>query len=258
MLTKLTKYEWMATARYMIPLYIVLAFITIFTKIALTLSTGNRIVFALSNILFVLYIISIIVIAVTTFLLIIMRFYKNLLTGEGYLMFTLPVKVHDLINAKLIISILWGVLSILICFFSLLLVIPSCSAIIPNASSFTLSTFFNMFTDYGIGKTVLLLLLFLMILVYNILTFYASIAIGQNISSNKVFGSLIAYICIYTICQMFAGLLLLAAMLFKIDLNDEKLMITVATYLGLIISTIGSIVFYTIINNTLKKHLNLE
>lgn len=258
MLTKLMKYELSATARYLMPLYIVLAFLTLFTKFTLTISTTNLILLALSSIFYFLYIISIIIVAVTTFLLIIMRFYKNLFTGEGYLMFTLPVKVHELINSKLIISILWTVLSILLCFFSLLIVIPSTTALSPNASSFTLSALYDMAVNYGMGKTLLLLLMAFMMLIYNILAFYASIAVGQSISSNKVFGSLIAYIGIYTICQMFSGMLIVVLMLLNIDVNDERLILTVVLTIGLIVSTIGSAVFYTVIHRFLKKRLNLE
>lgn len=258
MLTKLIKYELSATARYLMPLYVVLAFLTFFTKFTLTISSNSKILLALSSIFYFLYIISIIIVAVTTFLLIIMRFYKNLFTGEGYLMFTLPVKVHELINSKLIISILWAVLSILLCFSSLLFVIPSTTALSPNASSFTLSTFYDMAVNYGMGKSVLLLLMAFMMLVYNILIFFASIAVGQSISSNKVFGSLIAYIGIYTICQMFSGMLIVVLMIFNIDVNDESLIITLVITLGLLISTIGSTVFYTVIHHFLKKRLNLE
>ena len=258
MLTKLMKYEFNATARFLMPLYIMLAFLTLFTKLTLSISTDNYLLLVLSNIFYFLYIISIIVVAVTTFLLIIMRFYKNLFSGEGYLMFTLPVKVHELINSKLIISILWAVLSILLCFSSLLLVIPSTAALNPSASSFTLSTFYNMAVNYGMGKTFFALLMIFMMLVYNILTFYASIAVGQSISSNKIVGSLIAYIGIYTIGQMFSGILLVILMLLKIDVNDEGLILTLVLTLGLLVSTIGSVVFYTVIHRFLKRRLNLE
>lgn len=258
MLTKLMKYEWIATARYLIPLYIVLAFMTVFSKIVLSLSIFNGKLLFVSNSIFLLYILSIITVAITTFLLIIMRFYKNLLTGEGYLMFTLPVKVHELITSKLIISMLWVILSFLFCFGSLLLVIPSTTAINPNASSFTLTTIFNEITIYGVGRTLFFILFLFLILVFNILTFYASIAVGQSISTNKIFGSIVAYISIYTICQVFAGILILIGILFNIDVNDDKMIMTLVITLGIVLAVIGIIVFYAFTNNVLKKRLNLE
>lgn len=257
MLTKLTKYEWMATARYMIPLYIVLAFMTIFSKVVLSLFTFNSKLLFIPTSIFTIYIISIITIAITTFLLIIMRFYKNLLTGEGYLMFTLPAKVHDLISSKLIISMLWVVLSILLCIASLLIVIPSTTSIIPGASSFTLSNIMKGFTPDGISIGFFLLFLILVI-VFNILTFYTSIAVGQSISSNKIFGSIIAYVCIYTICQVVAGLCLLVGWLFNPNLNDDKLILRLIMSFGIVFESIGIIIFFAFTNYVLKKRLNLE
>ncbi len=40
---------------------------------------------------------------ILTFILLGMRYYKNFFTDEGYLTFTLPVKLHSLINSKLIL-----------------------------------------------------------------------------------------------------------------------------------------------------------
>ena len=45
------------------------------------------------------------------FVLIAMRIYKNFFTDEGYLTFTLPVKLHTLINSKLIMGVTMSALS---------------------------------------------------------------------------------------------------------------------------------------------------
>jgi hypothetical protein len=42
------------------------------------------------------------------------RYYKNLFTDHGYLMNTLPVKSTDLINAKLIVAVIWQLISYLL------------------------------------------------------------------------------------------------------------------------------------------------
>ena len=69
----------------------------------------------------VAYVISIVASLAVTFILIILRFYKNLMSEEGYLMFTLPVKTSQLINSKLIVSIFWCLTSILVVISSLLI-----------------------------------------------------------------------------------------------------------------------------------------
>jgi hypothetical protein len=46
-----------------------------------------------------------------TLIVLIQRFYKNLLGDEGYLMFTLPVQSWSHILSKLAVSMLWTVVS---------------------------------------------------------------------------------------------------------------------------------------------------
>ena len=45
--------------------------------------------------------------SILAFVLMIYRFYKNLMTDEGYLMFTLPVTTGQLIWSKMIVSAVW-------------------------------------------------------------------------------------------------------------------------------------------------------
>ena len=125
MLTKLLKYEYRATAIYFLPIYAAILVVSVMTY-------GLRILreslhdyssaliaqglFTFSSI----YALLAFGLAVTTFVVIIIRFYKNLLGNEGYLMFTLPVSVEQNILAKLIPAMTWflgscvlGVLTIL-------------------------------------------------------------------------------------------------------------------------------------------------
>ena len=53
-------------------------------------------------------------ICVVTFIMTIQRFYKNMLGREGYLMFTLPVSVSKLIWSKLIVVMVWIILSVIV------------------------------------------------------------------------------------------------------------------------------------------------
>ena len=61
-----------------------------------------------------LWVLALIFGTVMTLVLMIQRFYKNYLTDEGYLMFTLPVSVHSMIFSKLIVAIVWIILTVLV------------------------------------------------------------------------------------------------------------------------------------------------
>ena len=97
MLGKLLKYEYKATSRYFIGLYIVLALLTIGNKIMLIIEDTSdvqlRVVDILFGIIMASYVIAIIAIAVATVVLMLRRFYFNMLKDEGYLTFTLPATV---------------------------------------------------------------------------------------------------------------------------------------------------------------------
>ena len=49
-----------------------------------------------------------------TAIFVLIRFYKNFFTDEGYLTFTLPVKRSTLLNAKTANAMIWGFLLILV------------------------------------------------------------------------------------------------------------------------------------------------
>ena len=123
MLGKLLKHEIKATSREYLLLYGAFLIITIFNKIFLEVNTGRRntMISIFQNIFMAAYVLMCMTIFIVTIILIIRRFYKNLLGDEGYLMFTLPVKTYELILSKLVISLLWFVLSfviyILYCYF---------------------------------------------------------------------------------------------------------------------------------------------
>lgn len=129
MLTKLLKYEYRATAIYFLPIYAAILVVSVMTYglRALQESLHDYSSALIAQGLFTfssIYALLAFGLAVTTFVVIIIRFYKNLLGNEGYLMFTLPVSVEQNILAKLIPAMTWflgscvlGVLTILPVFF---------------------------------------------------------------------------------------------------------------------------------------------
>lgn len=118
MLGKLLKYEYKATSRYFIGLYIVLALLTIGNKIMLIIEDTSdvqlRVVDILFGIIMASYVIAIIAIAVATVVLMLRRFYFNMLKDEGYLTFTLPATVGKHIASKMIVCITWVIATVVL------------------------------------------------------------------------------------------------------------------------------------------------
>ncbi|MGL6174678.1 MAG: hypothetical protein ACRC1P_08745 [Cellulosilyticaceae bacterium] len=113
MLSKLLKYELKATARTFIPMYIALIIFAIIQRVIGRETIGNfeELNFAgeITTIVIVALFIALVVI---TIVVVIQRFYKNLLRDEGYLMMTLPVSTRKLILSKLLATFVWIIGSI--------------------------------------------------------------------------------------------------------------------------------------------------
>ncbi len=106
MLTRLLKYEFKDTAR-IIPFFYLITLI--FAGMVLSAKTLNIEWFQVTT--SVLLLILGIAVSIITFVIIVIRFYKNLFSNEGYLMFTLPVKPYMLLASKTIVSLFWMILS---------------------------------------------------------------------------------------------------------------------------------------------------
>lgn len=112
MLTKLLKYEYRATARFLLPLYLGVLFLIMLNVIFMRLGnsfaalSGTSLYTAGIAILTVLCVLGFWAIFVISLVIAVQRFY-GLLGMRGYLMFSLPVTADQLIASKLICSVSW-------------------------------------------------------------------------------------------------------------------------------------------------------
>ena len=197
MLGKLIKYEFRATAIYFLPIYVVLVLVSglryVVSLISQRFSNGFSAFSGFS--LSAIYLLLALGLAITTFIVIIIRFYKNLLGTEGYLMFTLPVSVEQNILAKLIPSVVWFFGS---CVLGMLTIAPAMGLRF-NDNPFT------MFTGIRLGDVPQILLAVLMVigsLAGTFLFYYLCMCIGQMFNSHRFLVSAGAYIVIQTVLQI--------------------------------------------------------
>ena len=116
MLGKVFKHEMKSTSRLFLPLMIGFIAITLLCKFTFETSYSailgnNRLMETITVIFFVLYFIYIIALFVMTSVFIVMHFYKTMVSDQGYLTNTLPVKMSTLINAKLLSAVLWEIIA---------------------------------------------------------------------------------------------------------------------------------------------------
>ena len=131
MLGKLLKYEFKATARMYFPLYLAVLLLALLGRLSIggnilnaaqvleSYGEGGGGLFstflgALAAIALVFYGLGLLGAYVVHFVITIQRFWKSLMGDEGYLMFTLPVSVDQLLWSKAIAAAVWGAATFLV------------------------------------------------------------------------------------------------------------------------------------------------
>ena len=195
MLGKLLKYEYKATSRYFIGLYIVLALLTIGNKIMLIIEDTSdvqlRVVDILFGIIMASYVIAIIAIAVATVVLMLRRFYFNMLKDEGYLTFTLPATVGQHIASKMIVCITWVIATVVLTGVSIFVVTYSKDIDYAGGISYSV----QKLTQLGAWGYVAEGIIAAIVTVIGMpILMYACLSIGQLYTKHRVVGAILAYI----------------------------------------------------------------
>lgn len=267
MLAKLIKYEIKDTARLFLPFYAALLIFAVINTVFLHIGQGLPRLGAAWSISFFLtmtvYMLLFATIIALTFIVVILRFYRNLLGNEGYLMFTLPATTWQHILSKLTVGFLWTICSG---------IVAGCSLMI-----FTVGTDFlpQLFTSIGqvlqevwiamgahlIAYIIELILVVVVELATGIGMIYAAIAIGHMVNRHRILGSFGAFLVIQVAIQMIGSLVVL------LFLNDHLLAgFALHPFSSLHLLFIGSLllnvaiggVLFFITHRILDRHLNLE
>ena len=271
MLRKLLKHEFRATGRVMLPMYLVLLVTALGSNLAGRGMIGRSDVLNILGTLIVMaFGFAICGVLLMSFVLMIQRFYKNLLQDEGYLMFTLPVSVHQHIWSKLIVSAVWFIVTVL--------AVVLAGMIVAYDVGF-LRAFFNFLGEFFQGLRLLKIsealngtvylaeaavLVFLAMAVFS-LQFYAALAAGHSRPDHKMVWSVAWFFGFQFALQFLGSLLFMALDRLRIPnfLNiDWDMSAAAAIHIGLLFM-IGCVVvygaiFYAVTAFFLEKHLNLE
>lgn len=269
MLGKLIKYEFKGTARLYLPFFALLILLTAVNRISLQFGLGHSQAMEIPAVIsMMLYIIAVVAIFVIAMVATVQRFYKNFMTDEGYLMFTLPVSQDGLILSKLIVATIWNIFSILIAMFSLffLMIDGNIWSVMVEGmgelQSLAAANGINLFSICAVT-----LLAMLASLIVGILQIYASIVIGCTSSRHKLILGLGVYLGFNVVMQT-ASLLLLPFItnwLTKItEPGGSPTPTQIAEFfqgtmlLGMVFALVFGVAFYVITRLMLKKKLNLE
>lgn len=275
MLGKLIGHEFKITARYFIPMYICLGVVTLLLKLSWFFTVDNDVIFMgsadsflnLVNVLLItVYVIVIIAIFLLTYFIILRRFYTNMFSDEGYLMFTLPVTTKQLINSKLIVAFIWQFLMVpAMCLsFFILFVNTDILRELPYAWNALMKEIhilnisgFQIWLIIGEFAVVFLTEMLLFILLC-----YLSMTIGQQfLTEHRLLGSVLAFLAIYTIESLITSLVTMVTGNISVELmtfQDFSRYFNTVLPLAILTDLIYIIIYYVIVHHLLDKKLNLN
>ena len=282
MLGQLIKHEFRATARRMLPALGVLVLLGLLANLSfrvLDSGYGGTPLRILLVLFIIAFFIGMIVAWVMALVMMISRFYRNLLKDEGYLMFTLPTNTHALIWSKLIVSTVWFIVTALLIF--LLVMLTGANLARMNGEDLSgvfhgLGEALDVLRSMGVtnGSLVLLGVEFVAAVVITSLTtclqFYAAMGLGQMSDDHKGLWSVLAFVGLSFAFQflsttVFAGMTGTETMNIVVA-NLEELMQTapgivraINTGMGgtMLLELIQGVILYLITSLTLSKKLNL-
>lgn len=266
MLRKLIKHEFRATGRFMWVIYLAMLVLSVAANVSMRMldRTDNRILNGIMIFVLVAWVLALVIGGVMITVLLIQRFYKNLLTDEGYLMFTLPATAHHLVLSKLIVAVVWFVVTILAYVLCVFLAVVD-NAVLRNMMEILRTMYESFSAHYAINGVAVVLEVLLLLVVStaaSCLQFYSAMSIGYGFTNHKGLWSVVSYFIISFALQIISTVAMAGTDL--LDLGEGIMDLTAMqtwhlTMLGAtgVMLVLGA-VFYIITVLNLQKRLNLS
>ena len=262
MLTSLMKYEFKAMARIFLPLFAALFILSCVNRLLINLPLSAPAIIAsiISGLL-------IAGIAVLVFVLILQRFWNNLMTNEGYLMMTLPVSTDSLILSKLFVSAGLSIVSFFVVIASIMIMTSTWISLLDFAQAMRYILSYIHFDSPLIFILILqTITLVVMGLLCGILMLYACMSLSMLVNRRRILFAFGAFIVLSTIIQtltVFFSYVIGAIGIFEhLDLMFENLsyfgMSQAVILTTLLLNTVGCAVYYFITRYMLSRRLNLH
>lgn len=209
MLGRLFKYELKANSKVLVPIYIAFIAITIISRVSIDLQVDEGSLWSFINGmgLFV-FIISAITMFVATAIVIIWRFYRNTSSDEGYLLFTLPVKVDYIIISEFLCALIWGFLMSVFAVLGIFLMIFNRNV---DDNIINFSYFGNILSSLTADGIKAIFYLFLDILIstfQEIMSIYCAISLASLFNKHRLIFSATFYIGLLIVVNAFAILIM--------------------------------------------------
>lgn len=269
MVKKLFKHEFLSLARLFVPVYAIFIAVSILGRVMQFFESDNIVYGILMVLSVVIYFIAVSALTLLTTVFCVVRYYKNMFTGEGYLTFTLPVTPTQHIMVKTVTAVAFQVMTGFMILFSLSIITMGEGL---NEFIKALAYLLNMVDSQLAVHIGLYVLEFLVMLIVSgtsgILLFYTCITIGQTFRKNRVLGAVGVYFAYQVAMQTLGSIISIIASISISDEFAEKVGVFIEEHIigflhgvfcgSIVLTVLISFVYFLIIKSIIKNKLNLE
>ncbi len=276
MVKKLFKYEWISGRRFIVPLSLVVLGLAVLGRLVYLFDPSEisfvplSIVLSLSQGLVSFFnVLGVGALFIVSEIMLIIRFYRNIVGQEGYLTMTLPVTPGTHVLVKTVFSVivsLWNVI-VSVCALLILGIGTDVEMEILNELYYAASSIIERlgavnFAFYIVEGFIALVALFF----FQFSLLYACISVGQLLKKHRVLGAVLAYIAWYLFTQIL-GLIFTFSMfflegpietLFDIIVQGPAFWLHASIVFFILLYAALSLAFFAISRHMLTKKLNLE
>lgn len=267
MVKKLFKYDAKNQLRSLLPMYIVLLGIAVLNRTIGFFETDSTVFDITYTSSTVFFVISCIVCLILTVAIGVRNYWQNLFKAEGYLTFTLPVKKGQIIRSKLLSSLLFTAVSLLVIAAGVCIVTSGdllCEIL--KAVKFEAAKIWDRAGFNLVLWIIEAIVCFIIFTLAKYLEFYASISIGQMAKKKRLLASCGVFFGFYFIRQIIGTVIIILATIFFSVLDKIAFWMSAHRIAGthivlclfIVIELIGAVIYSILAYLPIKKKLNLE
>lgn len=269
MVRKLYKHEILAWLRILAILFGIVLAVSVMHRI-IQLFENDSVYYSIVNgSVSFMYGIALMVCSVAPVVFGIVRFYKNLFTGEGYLTFTLPVTPADHLRVKLWTAVGFSVVSGIVCLVSVLIITAGdVFTEICKAAAYLMNMIPKNMVGHAVGYCLEGVVLLAASTAGNFLFYDTCMCIGQLFRKNRILAAVGVYFGFSVVSQILSTVLGVVLAILEASgaldgvyaYAETHVAETVHILLGgsIAVTTAFTLVCWLICHHIIRKKLNLE
>ena len=195
----------------------------------------------------------------------VVHYYKNLYSSQGYLSFTLPATATEVVSSRIIVSCIWMLLFYVSVFISitsslfLMLQLPEFSNLCQGIKEFFNELAHSSSLGSFVGFITLLVFSAILSTFANLMQYFFCISIGQLLHKNKILGAVICYIGTSIVLGIIVNFISFGSILLN-SFNDTESTNFIYNYIARlsVYSIVLILIFYFTSIFVANKKLNLD